>query len=74
MQIQKLTSSKLFYNKWPYKIECYILGASRLRWQGVETTKDFCLGELTPTLWSWQSNDKLSPDDKTNLLHLEQKC
>ena len=69
MQIQKLPSSKLFYNKWPYKIECYIIGASKLRWLGVETTKDFCLGKPTPTLWSWQSNDKLSPDDKTNLLH-----
>ena len=69
MQIQKLPSSKLFYNKWPYKIECYIIGAARLRWLGVKTTKDFCLDKPTPTLWSWQSNDKLSLDDKTNLLH-----
>jgi hypothetical protein len=35
----------------------------------VEITKDFCLSKPTPTLWSWQSNDKLSKDDKTNLLH-----
>ena len=68
MKIQKLASSKLFYNKWPYKIECYILGASRLKWLGVETTKDFCLGKPTPTLWNWQSNDKLSLKDKTALL------
>jgi len=68
MQIQKLNSSKLFYNKWPYKIECYISGASRLKWLGVETTKDFCLNNPTPTLWSWQSNDKLSLKDKAALL------
>ena len=68
MQIQKLNSSKLFYNKWPYKIECYISGASRLRWLGVEITKDFCLGELTPTLYSWQSNDRLNLKDKSALL------
>ena len=68
MQIQKLTSSKLFYNKWPYKIECYIIGASRLRWQGVETTKEFCLGKSTPRLWNWQSNDKLNKEDKDALL------
>jgi len=68
MQIQKLNSSKLFYNKWPYKIECYISGASRLKWLGAEITKDFCLGKPTPTLWSWQSNDRLSLKDKSALL------
>ena len=68
MQIQKLNSSKLFYNKWPYKIECYITGASRLKWLGVEITKDFCLSKPTPTLWSWQSNDKLGKEEKSALL------
>jgi len=68
MQIQKLPSSKLFYNKWPYKIECYISGASRLRWAGVDQTKDFCLGEPAPALWRWQSNDKLSKENKAQLL------
>ena len=68
MQIQKLNSSKLFYNKWPYKIECYISGASRLKWLGAEITKDFCLSKPTPTLWSWQSNDKLDKDNKAALL------
>ena len=68
MKILKLASSKLFYNKWPYKIECYIIGAGRLRWQGVETTKKFCLGKSTPRLWNWQSNDKLNKEDKDALL------
>lgn len=68
MQIQKLSSSKLFYNKWPYKIECYISGASRLRWQGIDTIKQYCLGNSVPSLWSWQSNDRLSKEDKDALL------
>jgi hypothetical protein len=68
MKISKLNSSKLFYNKWPYKIECYISGASRLRWSGVEITKDFCQGKPSPSLWNWQSNDRLSKDDKAALL------
>lgn len=29
-QIQKLKSSKLFYNKWPYKVECIQPGASKI--------------------------------------------
>lgn len=29
-QIKKLKSSKLFYNKWPYKVECIQSGASRI--------------------------------------------
>jgi len=68
MQIQKLNSSKLFYNKWPYKIECYIFGASKLKWLGVESTKDYCQGKPTPSLWSWQSKDKLNKNDQAALL------
>jgi hypothetical protein len=42
-QIKKLKSSKLFYNKWPYKVECVQLGASRVIHTGVETCKKWCL-------------------------------
>lgn len=45
MQIQKLSSSKLFYNKWPYKIECWIRGSSRISRQGIALTKAFCRGD-----------------------------
>lgn len=36
-QIQKLKSSKLFYNKWPFKVECQIVGASAITRNGLNT-------------------------------------
>lgn len=41
--IQKLKSSKLYYNKWPYKVECLQVGASKIIYSGVETCKEWCL-------------------------------
>jgi hypothetical protein len=41
-QIKKLKSSKLFYNKWPYKVECIHPGASRLIHSGVDLCKEWC--------------------------------
>ena len=40
--IQKLKSSKLFYNKWPYKVECVQPGASRIVHTGAEICKEWC--------------------------------
>ena len=40
--IQKLKSSKLFYNKWPYKIECRQAGASRVIHGGITLCKEWC--------------------------------
>lgn len=42
MNIQKLKSSKLFYNKWPYKVECSIYGASRIVHIGIIAMRDWC--------------------------------
>jgi hypothetical protein len=42
MKIQKLKSSKLFYNKWPYKIACIINGGNRLTYLGVDSVRLFC--------------------------------
>jgi hypothetical protein len=42
-QIQKLKSSKLFYNKWPYKVECIQQGASRVVHAGVDRCKEWCI-------------------------------
>lgn len=36
-QIQKPKSSKLYYRKWPFKIECKIAGASSITRQGLNT-------------------------------------
>ena len=43
-QIQKLKSSKLFYNKWPYKVECTIFGAYLLGRYKLSSVKDWCNG------------------------------
>lgn len=42
MQIQKLKSSKLFYNKWPYKISCRINGGSKISIWGLDATRRWC--------------------------------
>lgn len=41
-QIKKLKLSKLFYNKWPYKVECVQPGASRIVHTGAEICKEWC--------------------------------
>jgi len=69
MQIQKLKSSKLFYNKWPYKIECTIVGASRLSYLGAETCRLFCAGEIPDAIPHWIRNYKMSKTDRQQLLH-----
>lgn len=43
--IQKLSSSKLFYKKWPYKIECTIRGASRITRHNLANIKAWCNNE-----------------------------
>ncbi len=42
MKIQKLSSSKLFYNKWPYKVECTLRGASRVARNNLDELKSWC--------------------------------
>ena len=42
MIIQKLKSSKLFFNKWPYKVECVQPGASRVIHSGVGLCRHWC--------------------------------
>jgi len=47
--IQKLKSSKLFFNKWPYKVECRQAGASRIIHSGIDSCKEWCnTGKGTP--------------------------
>lgn len=45
LQIQKLSSSKLFYNKWPYKVECTIRGAVKVARYDLASLKAWCKGE-----------------------------
>lgn len=42
MKIAPQKISKLFYNKWPYKVECVIDGASRIKIYGAVRTAHWC--------------------------------
>lgn len=68
MQIQKLKSSKLFYNKWPYKIVCSIDGANRLTYLGIDSVREFCSGKITESMPFWMRKSNMSKEDKEQLL------
>ena len=59
MQIQKLKSSKLFYNKWPYKISCKINGASKISIFGLESTHRWCNSNAKARLAYEKEIDKI---------------
>jgi len=58
--IRKLASSKLFYNKWPFKVECILYGASRVVRSGPASVRDWCTtgGSLRVTHWDQRNIDK----------------
>jgi len=62
--IQKLKSSKLFYNKWPYKVECLQRGASKIIHAGLEETRAWCNGSKNFKFDNWEKTQ----GDKTVLL------
>lgn len=62
IQIKKLSSSKLFYNKWPYKLECLQQGASKIIYQGVDSVIGWCKG--TDTVRFGRYEDKNINKDK----------
>ena len=70
LQIQKLKSSKLYYNKWPYKLECLQPGASRIIHEGVYTVQRWCNGEATTGFYRY--DDKRI--DKAKLLEFTNKA
>lgn len=43
-QIKKQKVNKLFYNKWPYKVECLIPGANKITIYGHQRVMDWCNG------------------------------
>ena len=49
------TTKRLFYNKWPIKVECRLQGASKLKRLGIMQTIDWCDGKIDDDrseLWS----------------------
>ncbi len=59
-QIQKLSSSKLYYNKWPYKVECTIFGAYLLSRFHISEVKDWCNGNSNITMGSSYGGKNIS--------------
>ena len=66
MKIAPQKISKLFYNKWPFKVECRIDGAHRISIYGAERTAYWCsTNEPGATArWGYKSKEV----DKDNLL------
>lgn len=46
MKIKQLKSNKLFFGKWPFKLECRIKGANKITNLGLEKARDWCLGHF----------------------------
>jgi hypothetical protein len=67
--MKKLSTKKLFYGKWPYKIECNVSGAHLVRLNGIEWVKKFCADEdsvrLPKNNYRYDSYKKI---DKTDLI------
>jgi hypothetical protein len=55
-------TNRLFYGKYPYRVETVVVGASRLNFWGVDKTMAFCRNEIHVHIW-----EKFSPIEKTNL-------
>ena len=55
MQYQK--TNKLFYKKWPFKVECYLKGASRVKYNGCDEVIAWCEGTHSPKHVWWEAKD-----------------
>lgn len=49
--MRELKTKKLFYGKWPFKVETYVRGASRIHYSGPEKTLRWCLGQEDIDHW-----------------------
>jgi len=69
MKLQLQKTSKLFYNKWPYKIACHINGGNRLTFLGIESVRAWCTGSVSKDdMPFWMRNSKMLKEDKAQLL------
>lgn len=57
-------TNKLFYGKYPYRVETIIAGAPRLTLWGVDKTMNWCCGNVFINHW-----EKFTDDQKMNLYH-----
>lgn len=63
MKIKKLKTSKLFWNKWPYKVCCHISGANKITIFGLDRALLWCDGKYS-SLWN---SAQRTPVDKDKL-------
>jgi hypothetical protein len=63
MKFKPLTTSKLFYNKWPYKIECIQQGASRMYRDPTGTPVDWLLNRS----YYWSTPPVVDNEDKEKI-------
>lgn len=63
MKFKPLTTSKLFYNEWPYKIECIQQGASRMYRDPDGTAQDWLLNRS----YYWSSPPVIDNEDKERI-------
>jgi hypothetical protein len=59
MRYQK--TSKLFYKKWPFKVECYLKGASRVKYNGCDQVIEWCQGTHHPKHPWWEEKELIKP-------------
>lgn len=51
--MKKLKTNKLFYNKWTHRVACHISGGNRIKYNGLDTVRTWCLGKE-----AWDSYDR----------------
>lgn len=42
--MKKSKTNKLFYNKWTHRVACRIVGGHRIKYNGLDTVRTWCLG------------------------------
>ena len=57
MSILRQKTRKLFYGKWPYKIECYLKGSSNVARLGLLRTTNWLNGDTVDN-WMWKGADR----------------
>ena len=62
IQIKRLKTSKLFFNKWPYKVSCKVSGANKIVALGLDRAEKWCKGEWSTPFHSARFNVVDKPD------------
>lgn len=57
--MQFLKTNRLFYKKWPFKVECSLKGASHIKYYGVEDVIKWCNGAKVGTMLRYANATKI---------------